>query len=68
MSKRVHQIGWSTVSAVAAVDGIRCTIRRNRTTVRWSCDMHGTGTDPHCSHLRAFAAATPDPTKENHSI
>lgn len=68
MSGRVRQIGWSVVSAVALVDGVRCTIRRNRTAVRWSCDVHGTGSDPHCNHLRELADATPDPEKENHSL
>lgn len=61
----VRVVGWSAIDAVALVDGIRCRIRRNTTTVRWLCDEHGEGQRPHCPHLQAFASAPADPKKEN---
>lgn len=60
----VVQIGWDARSAVATADGVRVRVRRRATTVQWLCDQHGTSTGPHCLHLQAFAAVTPDPTQK----
>lgn len=61
MSADVRVIAWDQTTAVAVVDGIRCRVRRTGHRVRWICDRHGTGPEPHCLHLEAFAA-TPPPT------
>ena len=60
----VEVIGWDHRSGVALVDRVRVRVRRSGSRTRRICDRHGSGPDPHCTHLEALAETPPPPEKE----
>ena len=70
----VHLVGWSGTPELrggrdcrAYVDGVRVTVRRNTTVVRWLCAEHGESiNNPNlCGHTAALAEAPALPEKRN---
>jgi hypothetical protein len=64
VSADVDLLGWDERHAVALVNGVKARVGMTHVGIRWSCEEHGSGRQPHCLHTRALARTPADPQKE----